>query len=231
MPSNCCAASVPPELLIGLDVDSENLPQARQRLEAVGHPHHLHHGNFAGLDGILGKHEIAGADMVLADLGMSSMQVDDPERGFSYARDGMLDMRMDRTRGRSAADLLATITVDELSRALVDVGDEPAAPAIAKTIVKARELAPIIRTAQLVRIIQEAVGQPDWRLHPQKGRWTTHPAARTFQTLRLLVNRELGNLGSLLRLLPQLLNPGGRVALISFHSGEDRLVKSAFSRS
>jgi 16S rRNA (cytosine1402-N4)-methyltransferase len=218
----------PAGLLIGLDVDSENLPQARQRLEAVGHPHHLHHGNFAGLDGILGKHGLTSADMVLADLGMSSMQVDDLDRGFSYARDGMLDMRMDRTRGRSAADLLATITVDDLTRALVDLGDEPAAPAIAKAIVKARELTPITRTAQLARMIQETVGQPDWRLHPQKGRWTTHPAARTFQALRLLVNRELGNLGSLLRLLPQLLNPGGRVAIISFHSGEDRLVKSAF---
>ena len=111
---------------------------------------------------------------------------------------------------------------------LVELGDEPAAPAIAKAIVKARALAPITRTAQLARLIQETVGQPDWRLQPQKGGWTTHPAARTFQTLRLLVNRELGNLGSLLRLLPQWLNPGGRVALISFHSGEDRLVKGAF---
>ena len=217
----------PTGLLIGLDLDSDNLPQARERLEAVGCPYQLHHANFAGLDGILGKHGLTGADMVLADLGMSSMQVDDPERGFSYARDGVLDMRMDRTRGRSAAQVLASIAEVELCQALVDIGDEPAAPRIAKAIVNARVATPIVRTVQLASIIQEAVGEPDWRLQPKPGKWTTHPAARTFQTLRLLVNRELGNLGNLLRLLAHCLKPGGRVALISFHSGEDRMVKNA----
>src|SRR5437764_7121159 len=100
----------PTGLLIGMDLDAENLPNARERLDAVGHPFHLHHSNFAGLQQILGEHGITHVDAILADLGMSSMQVDDPERGFSYVRDGALDMRMDRSRGRSAAEVLATIS-------------------------------------------------------------------------------------------------------------------------
>jgi 16S rRNA (cytosine1402-N4)-methyltransferase len=216
----------PAGLLIGLDLDSSNLPRVKERLESVGNPFRLHHANFAGLDGILDG--VAGADMVLADLGMSSMQVDDPERGFSYARDGALDMRIDQTRGRSAAQLLATIPEEDLCQALLDLGDEPAAPRIARAILIARDETPIVRTAQLARIIQESLGEPQWRLHPKPGTWKTHPAARTFQALRLLVNRELGNLGNLLRILPRCLHDGGRAALICFHSGEDRLVKSAF---
>ncbi len=106
----------PAGLFIGIDLDSDNLSHARERLEAVGHPFHLHHGNFAGLDTILASHGLVGADVVLADLGMSSMQVDDPGRGFSYTRDGDLDMRMDRTRGRSVAQLLADISEPDLRR-------------------------------------------------------------------------------------------------------------------
>jgi 16S rRNA (cytosine1402-N4)-methyltransferase len=217
----------PTGLFIGLDLDRDNLPHAEKRLAQVGHPFHLHHANFAGLDGILAAHGLAGADVVLADLGMSSMQVDDPERGFSYVRDGPLDMRMDRTRGRGAAELLATITERDLGTALSELGDEPAAAPIAKAVVEARATTPLRRTAQLAQIIQEAVGELTWRLHPHARKWNTHPAARTFQTLRLLVNRELGNLGSLIRILPYCLRTGGRVALISFHSGEDRLAKTA----
>jgi 16S rRNA (cytosine1402-N4)-methyltransferase len=117
----------PTGLFIGLDLDRDNLPHAEKRLAQVGYPFHLHHANFAGVNGILASHGLAGADMVLADLGMSSMQVDDPERGFSYVRDGPLDMRMDRTRGRGAAELLATITEQDLRTALSELGDEPAA--------------------------------------------------------------------------------------------------------
>ena len=214
--------------LIGLDMDSENLPRARERLEAVGHPFHLHHSNFAGLAQVLAEHDIAQVDAVLADLGMSSMQVDDPERGFSYARDGTLDMRMDRTRGRTAAQLLATISEDELREQLEDIGDEPHAKTIAAAIVAARAAAPILTTKELTRIIQTATKQENWQLQPSKGTWVLHPAARTFQTLRILVNRELANLAALLRLLPDVLRPGATAALISFHSGEDRLVKAAF---
>jgi 16S rRNA (cytosine1402-N4)-methyltransferase len=218
----------PTGLLVGLDMDSDNLPRAQERLQVLGYPIHLHHANFAGLDGILASHGLSGADMILADLGMSSMQVDDPERGFSYVRDGPLDMRMDRTRGRTAAQLLADISEENLCQAFIDLGDVPHATRIAEAIVTARTKTPISQTLQLAKLIQDVAGEPDWRLHPRKGQWRTHPAARVFQALRLLVNRELSNLGCLLRILPRVLRPGGRAALISFHSGEDRLIKAAF---
>jgi 16S rRNA (cytosine1402-N4)-methyltransferase len=218
----------PTGLLIGLDLDADNLPQARERLSAVGNPFHLHHLNFAGLPQALGERGLTQADLVLADLGMSSMQVDDPARGFSYRRAGALDMRMDRSRGKTAAQLLATIREDDLARALAELGDEPDAEAIAAAVVGQRQEKPLNTTHDLVRVIQGATGQQRWRLHPARGEWKLHPAARMFQALRILVNRELDNLQHLLRVLPAHLKSGGRAAIISFHSGEDRLVKSAF---
>ena len=218
----------PDGLLVGLDMDADNLPKARERLGAIGHPFHLHHSNFAGLQQILASHGITHVDALLADLGMSSMQVDDPERGFSYSREGTLDMRMDRSRGRTAAQILATIAREELSEQLQQLGDEPQAERIAAAIVQAREIAPIATTKELARIIQEATKQESWRLHPTPGKWNLHPAARTFQALRILVNRELANLEHLLRILPQCLRSRGCAAIISFHSGEDRLAKAAF---
>jgi 16S rRNA (cytosine1402-N4)-methyltransferase len=218
----------PTGLLLGMDLDAGHLPPINERLSTLNCPFHLHHANFAGLDGLLGSHGLTEVDAVLADLGMSSMQVDDPARGFSYVRDGELDMRMDRSRGRSAAQWLATISEEELAQALAELGDEPAAPAIARAIIKARSEAPIVRTTQLAAVIMNAVGHLAWRVHPQKGKWQTHPAARTFQALRILVNRETGNLVNLLRIVPTCLKPGGKVAIISFHSGEDRLVKTSF---
>ncbi|HZT78913.1 MAG TPA: 16S rRNA (cytosine(1402)-N(4))-methyltransferase RsmH, partial [Gemmataceae bacterium] len=200
-------------------------------LEAVGHPFALHHSNFAALPTVLAAEGTAAADVVLADLGMSSMQVDDAGRGFSYVRDGPLDMRMDRSRGRTAADLLVTLSAEELAQALRDYGDEPEADRIAQAIVAARRQRPLRRTRELAEVVMEAV-QPGqggrWRLHPKPGKWQAHPAARTFQALRILVNRERGNLEQLLRVLPACLKPGGRAAVISFHSGEDRVVKAAF---
>ena len=218
--------------LIGLDLDAENLPRARERLTATGLPFSLHHSNFAALPAILAAEGVSTVQAVLADLGMSSMQVDDAERGFSYVRDGPLDMRMDRTRGRSAAQLLATISQQELARALRELGDEPESERIAAALTAARQRGPLERTSDVTRVILEAT-QPGgdktrWRLHPAPGRWNLHPAARTFQVLRILVNRELGNLEQLLRVLPAVLAPGGAAAIISFHSGEDRLVKAAF---
>lgn len=219
--------------LIGIDFDADNLPRARQHLESVGFPYGLHHANFAALPAVLAKEGISGADVILADLGMSSMQVDDPERGFSYVRDGPLDMRMARSRGRTAAQLLETISPNELSRSLRELGDEPEAERIAAAIVASRQRGHCPRrTGDLTTLIIQAT-RPDmqdkpWRLHPAPGRWELHPAARTFQVLRILVNRELANLEELLRVLPLVLRPGGRAAIISFHSGEDRLVKAAF---
>lgn len=219
--------------LIGTDLDPDNLPRARERLEKLGLPFHLQQSNFAALPTILGELGIDGVDGFLADLGMSSMQVDDPERGFSYVREGPLDMRMDRTRGRTAAQLLATIHHDELVQALRELGDEPDADRVSRAILAARDRDELHGTQDLARVICEAVprsngGGKSWRLHPRPGKWNLHPAARTFQTLRILVNRELASLESLLRSLSWILKPGGKAAIISFHSGEDRLVKAAF---
>jgi 16S rRNA (cytosine1402-N4)-methyltransferase len=215
--------------LIGLDLDPQNLERARERLEPLGLPYALHHSNFAALATILGTEGVAGADAILADLGMSSMQLDDPERGFSYVREGPLDMRMDRSRGKTAAQLLTTISEKELAEALHELGDEPNATKIAAAIVAARGKVPLERTTDLARLIQDAC-QPgkEWRLHPSRQRWNLHPAARTFQVLRILTNRELASLEHLLRVLPDCLRPDGTAAIISFHSGEDRRVKAAF---
>jgi 16S rRNA (cytosine1402-N4)-methyltransferase len=220
--------------LIGLDLDPANLSRAHERLAATGLPFSVHHTNFAAAATVVAQEGLDGVDMLVADLGMSSMQVDDAGRGFSYVRDGPLDMRMDPTRGATASERLATISEADLAQALSEFGDEPAAAVIAHALVRARQRAPLLRTTDVTRVIGEAVGQPvtrdaGWRLHPQKGQWTIHPAARTFQALRILVNRELASLRHLLRTLPTILRPGGRAAVISFHSGEDRLVKAAFN--
>jgi 16S rRNA (cytosine1402-N4)-methyltransferase len=218
--------------LIGFDLDAENLTRARSQIEPLGCPFSLHHINFAALPSVLAEQNVEGVDCLLADLGMSSMQVDDVERGFSYARDGPLDMRMDRSRGRTAAELLTTISEQELAAALRDLADEPEAERVAKIIVEAREKEKIERTSQLAKLLlganQPQKKSPQWRLHPTRGKWNLHPAARTFQALRIMVNRELASLEQLLRVLPSCLRPGGRAAIISFHSGEDRLVKNAF---
>jgi len=217
----------PDGLLIGFDLDGENLPRVKTRLDEVGGRFELHHSNFAGIDRVVLAQ--GGADAILADLGMSSMQVDDAERGFSYARDGALDMRMDRSRGRTAAQLLREIDERELADALTQLGDEPEAGKIAHAIVAARATADFSRTKELTDIIKNAVGQTEpWKVHPSAKKWTLHPAARTFQALRILLNRELANLTQLLRVASSCLNPGGRIAIVSFHSGEDRLVKKAF---
>lgn len=214
--------------LIAFDFDAANLDRARDRLQAIGNPYHLHHGNFAGLEQVMGEQGVEQIDGLIADLGMSSMQVDDPDRGFSYSREGPLDMRMDRSRGKSASQLLQTIPEHELRDALTTLADEPDAATIASAIVQARSAGPIATTTELAKLIMDATRQQNWRLHPEKNQWNIHPAARTFQALRILVNRELSNLEHLLRILPRCLKPGAKAAIISFHSGEDRLVKSAF---
>jgi 16S rRNA (cytosine1402-N4)-methyltransferase len=215
--------------LVGLDVDSVSLDAARKRLMTIASNFALHRANFAAVEAILAS-DNAQADVVLADLGMSSMQVDDVHRGFSFIRDGPLDMRMDPTRGRTAAEFLSLLSEDELAAAFRELGDEPQAAAIAAAVVARRAKLPIERTTDLAGLVQAAAlvrilqgpGQPT----PRQQR--IRPVARVFQALRILVNRELANLEHLLRVLPAVLKPGGRVAIISFHSGEDRRVKAAF---
>jgi len=229
--------------LLGFDVDAENLERTRARLEAAagGAAVLLHRGNFAGIDRALAAEQIAAANVILADLGVSSMQVDDPARGFSYKFDGPLDMRMDSRLPQTAADLLRDLAPEKLAAALADLADEPDAALIAARIAQERGRRPISRTQELVRLIFDVKGlsMRRWRERQRgtaglPGRGDSreasdlHPAARTFQALRILVNDELGALRQLLRVAPACLAPGGRIGIISFHSGEDRLVKLAF---
>ena len=220
----------PDGLLVGTDLDPANVEPARAKLDAVGGLFALHHTNFAGLPHVLAAEGVSGVDGLLADLGMSSMQVDDRGRGFSFMRDGPLDMRMDPTRGRTAAELLNTLSEEDLAACFRDVGDEPQAEAIAAAIVRQRKTKPVERTKELRELVDAAAPVRVDRTPgaPPERRQLLGPATRVFQALRILVNRELANLQQLLRVLPELLKPGGVAAVISFHSGEDRLVKAAF---
>jgi 16S rRNA (cytosine1402-N4)-methyltransferase len=207
--------------VIGLDLDPGNLKEAQDRFEILGGDFSVHHSNFAGLPNVLGELGIERVDGIFADLGVSSPHIDDPRRGFSYRRPGPLDMRMDPTRGQTAAQLLDRMTEEELTKAIFELGDEEDADKIAALIVRRR---PIHSTQQLMELVCEA---RDFTVQRAAGA-KLHPAARTFQAVRMLVNRELPNLERLLAVIPQTLKPGGTAAIISFHSGEDRVVKKSF---
>ena len=210
--------------LIAMDMDSVSLDVARARLAEVSSNFSLHHANFAALPTVLASEGIDRVDAILADVGVSSPQSDDPTRGFSYRQPGPLDMRMDPSRGQPASALINRLSEKELRDALLQLGDEEDAPQIAQLIVERRAKRPITSTEALAAIVCEARG---FTLNRAAGA-KLHPAARTFQALRMLVNREIANLQRLLAVLPDCLKPGGRAAIISFHSGEDRLVKHAF---
>ena len=217
--------------LIGTDVDGPQLARTRRRLASAPAQISLHHANYTQIADILGAEGIDGCDVLFADLGVSGMQIDDAASGISYKHDDApLDMRMDARLARTAADVLATIPEDQLSRALRDLGDEPDHQRIAEWIVVQRYALPISRTGQLIRLIFDAKGlsKKNWRDQPSTRYGALHPAARTFQALRILVNDELAHLRRLLEIAPTCLRPGGRIGIISFHSGEDRLVKRAF---
>lgn len=210
--------------LIGIDLDPANLAFARQRLAEIAPNFTLHNTNFAALPTVLAEAGIDRVDGILADVGVASPQIDDPDRGFSYRRPGPLDMRMDPTRGQPASEWVNRLSEAELADALLTLGDEDDADRIARLIVKRRQEQPITTTEQLMAIVCEA---RDFTLRRAAGA-KLHPAARTFQALRMLVNRELPNLQRLLDVLPDCLADRGRAAIISFHSGEDRLVKRTF---
>lgn len=180
------------------------------------------HESFADIQTVLGARGFSGrVDGVLADLGVSSPQLDDAERGFSFQNDGPLDMRMDVTRGESAAQWLADVAEDELARVLFQYGEERHSRRIARAIVKARAENPITRTRELAEIV--AAAHPSWEKHK-------HPATRSFQAIRIAINNELGDIETFLRAALAVLKPGGRLAVISFHSLEDRLVKQYFQK-
>jgi 16S rRNA (cytosine1402-N4)-methyltransferase len=213
--------------LIGIDFDPANLAIARPKLQAIdptGESFHLFHNNFAALPTVLAQAGLERVDGILADLGVASPQIDDPARGFSYRQPGPLDMRMDPARGQPASAWISRMSERELAGALLELGDEDDAAKIARLIVERRKDQPITTTEQLMAIVCEA---RDFTLKRAAGA-KLHPAARTFQALRILVNRELANLDRLLQVLPQCLKPGGTVTIISFHSGEDRRVKDHF---
>jgi 16S rRNA (cytosine1402-N4)-methyltransferase len=174
---------------------------------------------FSGLADVLDALALARVDGVLLDLGVSSPQLDDAARGFSYRNDGPLDMRMDPTRGESAAQFLARADVRELTEVIRDYGEERFAQSVARAIAQARESAPITTTRRLAAIVAQAVGART------RGDWGQDPAARTFQGLRIAVNRELDEVTAVLPRAAARLSEGGRLAVISFHSLEDRRVK------
>ncbi len=203
--------------LLGIDQDPEALALARSRLDRFANRVELLEANFGELESVFAARPAA--DGILADLGMSSMQLEKAERGFSFRREGPLDMRMSRS-GRTAADIVSTASVEELTRILREYGEERMAAKIVRGIVAERARSPITSTRQLARIVASTKGT----------REKIDPATRVFQALRIEVNQELVALARFLAAAVNHLNAGGRLAVLSYHSLEDRMVKEAFRR-
>jgi 16S rRNA (cytosine1402-N4)-methyltransferase len=206
--------------LLALDQDADALVRAGAALAEWADRCTLVRSSFAEMDQVSAAHGIAGVDGVLLDIGISSNQLDDPERGFSFMRDGPLDMRMNRGKALTAADLLNTLPEVDLADLLRRYGEEPRARAIARHVVRVRQQDPFVRTGQLADLVMRVYGG-------RRGR--THPATQTFQALRIAVNGELEALERGLAAGLGLLAPGGRMVVISFHSLEDRIVKHFFA--
>lgn len=208
--------------LICVDRDDAALEAAKDRLADWMDKVTLVHSNFDQVDSILTELGLPGIDGMLFDLGVSSPQLDDGSRGFSYMADAPLDMRMDRSEGLTAADVVNTWTQEELRRILFQYGEERCAPQIAGAIVRRREEKPIETTLELVEVIKSAM--------PAKAlREKQHPAKRSFQAIRIAVNDELASVDRMLRSAVPRLNKGGRLAVITFHSLEDRIVKTGMA--
>jgi 16S rRNA (cytosine1402-N4)-methyltransferase len=214
-------ASGPDGRIIGLDRDAAAVAAAREKLSAFGDRALIMQAEYRDAAGVVRDATARGLDGALLDLGVSSMQLDQAARGFSFMAEGPLDMRMDQRESRTAADLVNRLPEKELTRILFEYGEERYARRIARAIIRRRERDPILTTLALVDVIRGTV--PPSYLH---GR--LHFATRTFQALRIAVNHELDDLGSSLRLVAGLLRPGGRLAVLSFHSLEDRIVKHTF---
>lgn len=204
--------------LIAIDRDETALAAAKERLAPYLDRVTLIHSNFERIAEILAQLGLYGVDGMLFDLGVSSPQLDDAERGFSYMQDAPLDMRMDRSAPLTARDVVNTWSVEELRRILFEYGEERYAPAIARRIVSSRDEKPIETTMELVELIKSA-------MPPQALREKQHPAKRSFQAIRIAVNGELDALSPMLNAAAEHLHVGGRLAVISFHSLEDRIIK------
>jgi 16S rRNA (cytosine1402-N4)-methyltransferase len=210
----------PGGVLIGLDVDPLELPRTEARLRGLGFDEsvlRVRRSNFAGLPQVLAAEGLPGADAILADLGVSSMQLDDPLRGFTMKADGPLDMRMNPSRGQPASAWLAGVAPATLAGALDEYADEPNAALLARAL-SGRRFSSTLELADAVRTALPEVTDEERELSVR----------RVFQAVRVAVNEELTALGMLLRVLPGCLNPGGRAVILTFHSGEDRRVKKAF---
>jgi 16S rRNA (cytosine1402-N4)-methyltransferase len=209
--------------VIGIDQDLAALAKATKRLTRFGGRFRGVHANFSEIKRVAETASIEGVDAVIADLGVSSMQLDDASRGFSFRFDAPLDMRMDVTSGRTAAELLETLDEDEIANLIYRYGEERKSRRIARRIVEQREAGqPVRTTAELAGLIERAIGRsPKDKIHP---------ATRTFQALRIAVNNELGILEQFIKDSVDLLQPKGTLCMITFHSLEDRIVKQAFQR-
>ncbi|KAA3608347.1 MAG: 16S rRNA (cytosine(1402)-N(4))-methyltransferase RsmH [Planctomycetota bacterium] len=206
--------------ILAMDRDAEALERARFKLEGFGDRVHFVHAPFSSLENHLPSDWHGKLAGVLADFGVSSDQLEDRQRGFSFQQDGPLDMRMDATRQKtSAAVLLASASEDRLEAWLREFGEERFARRIAHALIQARRRGPILRTSQLAELVARNV---------PRSRHGHHPATRTFQALRIAVNRELDEIDAFLESVPKLLAPNGRLGVISFHSLEDRRVKRVF---
>lgn len=208
--------------LIGIDRDPVALKAAGERLSPFADRVTLVHSNFCRMGQVLQELGISGVDGILLDLGVSSPQLDDGSRGFSYMTDAPLDMRMDNGDALSADTVVNTWSYEELKRILYNYGEERYAPAIAAAIVRKREISPIRTTLELVDVIRSA-------MPPAALREKQHPAKRTFQAIRIAVNDELNSVSKAMDAAIPCLNPGGRLAVITFHSLEDRIVKNAMA--
>jgi len=206
--------------LIALDRDENALRAAAERLASYGDRVELVHSDYREIGSVLQQRGIDGVDGILADLGVSSMQLDQEGRGFSFRRDEPLDMRMDRSQGPTAADLIADVDETDLANVIFQYGEERHSRRVARAIVRAREAAPLQTTGALAEVIRRAV--------PTRGYQRIDPATRTFQALRIWVNRELEGLDTFLGDAARRLLAGARFAVITFHSLEDRIVKHTF---
>lgn len=215
---------MPKGKLIALDQDEESLRIAKERLKPFKERCSFIHSNFSELDSVLKQMDIDKVDGMLFDLGISSFQLDDSGRGFSFKQDGPLDMRLDRGSMVSAYDLLNNLNEEEISKLLWDFGQERWHNRIARFLVQARERQPITTTREFSDLIVRAT--PSRYRH-----YRIHPATRSFQAVRIAVNRELEVLEKTMNKVFDLLNPGGRICVISFHSLEDRIIKWSFKRA
>jgi 16S rRNA (cytosine1402-N4)-methyltransferase len=206
--------------VLGLDRDAEALQLAAAELEGFGDRLELVHADYRDLQQVLDARNIDAIAGALADLGVSSMQLDTDGRGFSFQRDEPLDMRMDRRGGLTAAEWLADVEEEDLANVIFQFGEERYSRRIARAIVRAREVSPVATTGQLAQIVRRAI--------PVRGHQRIDPATRTFQALRIWVNRELDGLDSFLQMAAGRLLLGARLAVIAFHSLEDRIVKHTF---